>query len=112
MDANFDEMMASLCGESCFMDELKAAAFEVLLLNPGIEQGDWSSNLVENYPTEVVDALGTSPEEVFAALADLWDDVYFDPATGMEKSFSDWAQTFCNEKATDLYYALVEAKKG
>lgn len=94
-----------------FMEELKSAAFEVLLTNPGSDESDWANELVNNYGTEVVDALGTIPEEVFASLADLWEDVYFDRATGMEKTFQEWADTFCNEHTIDLYYQLVEAKK-
>lgn len=38
------------------LDELKAAAFEVLLLNPGSEMADWQQTLVLQYGTEVVDA--------------------------------------------------------
>jgi hypothetical protein len=55
------------------MNELKAAAFEFLLLNPGSEFGDWQQGLIEQYPTEVVDTLGSNPEEVYAELADLWE---------------------------------------
>lgn len=36
------------------MDDLKAAAFEYLLLNPGSEFGDWREGLIEQYPAEVV----------------------------------------------------------
>lgn len=91
-----------------FTNELKSAAFEALLLNPGSERQDWIDNLVENYGIEVVDALGNDPNEVFADLADLWDDVYLDPASGIEKSYSDWAETLCNEQTVDLYYELIE----
>lgn len=97
--------------EDTSLDELKTAAFEVLLLNPGSEQADWSSILVEDYSIEVVDALGSEPFEVFASLADLWEDVYLDPATGIEKSYEDWAITFCNQQTVELYYELVEARK-
>lgn len=64
--------------------ELKAAAFEYLLLNPGSEFGDWKQGLISDYPTEVVDALGNNPEEVYADLADLWESDYADPKTGIE----------------------------
>ena len=79
------------------MDELKAAAFEYLLLNPGSEFGDWQQGMIEQYPTEVVDALGSNPEEVFADLADLWGSDYTDPKTGMEQKLSEWAMSFANE---------------
>lgn len=45
------------------LEELKAAAFEVLRLNPGCEQSDWAKILVEQYGTEVVDAYGKDPAE-------------------------------------------------
>jgi hypothetical protein len=93
------------------MDELKAAAFEFLLLNPGSEFSDWQQGLIEQYPTEVVDALGSNPEEVYAELADLWQDDYCDPTTGIEQSYDEWAQSFCNEYSVGIYYYLVDACK-
>ncbi len=54
------------------LEELKAAAFEVLRLNPGCEQSDWAKILVEQYGTEVVDAYGKDPAEAYASLEDLW----------------------------------------
>lgn len=91
------------------MDELKAAAFEYLLLNPGSEFGDWQQGMIEQYPTEVVDALGSNPEEVFADLADLWETDYTDPKTGMEQKLSEWAMSFANEYSVGVYYFLVDA---
>lgn len=91
------------------MDELKAAAFEYLLLNPGSEFGDWRQGMIEQYPTEVVDALGSNPEEVFADLADLWETDYTDPKTGMEQKLSEWAMSFANEYSVGVYYFLVDA---
>lgn len=90
------------------MDELKAAAFEFLLLNPGSEFGDWQQGLIEQYPTEVVDALGSDPEEVYADLADLWETDYTDPKTGMEQKLSEWAMSFANEYSVGVYYFLVD----
>lgn len=93
------------------MSELKAAAFEYLLLNPGSEFGDWRQGLIEQYPSEVVDALGTDPEDVYAALADLWDyGEYEDQATGICERFRDWAEYFATERSVKLYYMLVEAR--
>lgn len=94
---------------STLMDELKAAAFEYLLLNPGSEFGDWQQGLIEQYPTEVVDALGSNPEEVFADLADLWETDYTDPKTGIEQKLSEWAISFANEYSVGVYYFLVDA---
>lgn len=90
------------------MDELKAAAFEYLLTNPGSEFGDWRQGLISDYPTEVVDALGTNPEEVNAALAKLWETDYEDEQTGMCCSFAEWAEYFVTEKSVELYNRLVE----
>lgn len=93
------------------MDELKSAAFEYLLLNPGSEFSDWQKGLIEEYPTEVVDALGNNPHEVYADLADLWESEYLDPTTGLEQKYSEWAMSFANEYATGVYYFLVDACK-
>lgn len=91
------------------MAELKAAAFEYLLLNPGSEFGDWQNGLISDYPTEVVDALGNNPNEVFASISDLWESDYEDPKTGIEQKFSEWAMAFANEYAVGIYYYLVDA---
>lgn len=90
------------------MDELKDAAFEYLLLNPGSEFGDWQQGLIEDYPTEVVDALGNNPDEVYSSLADLWEDDYEDPKTGIEQRLCDWALAFATEQSVNIYYKLVE----
>lgn len=90
------------------MDELKAAAFEYLLLNPGSDFGDWQKGLIEDYSTEVVDALGNNPSEAYSDLADLWEREYLDPKTGMEQKFSEWAESFANESAVGVYYYLVD----
>lgn len=91
------------------MDELRDAAFEYLLLNPGSEFGDWQNGLIQEYPTEVVDALGNNPNEVYSDLADLWEREYLDSKTGMEQKFSEWAMSFANEHAVGVYYFLVDA---
>ncbi len=89
-------------------DELKEAAFEYLLLNPGTEFGDWQQSLISDYPTEVVDALGTDPEEVYAALADMWDsEDYEDTETGECHTFKDWA----TDRSVELYDKLAEVKR-
>lgn len=89
------------------LDELKAAAFEVLLLNPGIEQGEWAKILIEQYGTEVVDAYGNNPYEVFADLADLWETPYCDRRSGLEYPFAQWAVALANEAAVQMYYDLT-----
>lgn len=93
------------------MDELREAAFEYLLLNPGSEFGDWQQGMIAGYPAEVVDALGADPEEVYASLADLWEDDYEDPNSGMCRPLKDWADYFATERSVKLYNMLVEEKR-
>lgn len=103
----FDPFSGDLSDDSRAV--LREAAFEYLLLNPGSEFGDWQQGLISDYPTEVVDALGTNLEEVYAELADLWESDYEDSKTGIEQKFSEWAMSFANENAVGIYYYLVDA---
>lgn len=91
------------------LQELKDAAFECLLIHPGSEFADWRNNLIEQYPAEVVDALGNIPDEVYAGLADLWETDYTDPNTGLCQAYKEWAEAFTNEAAVGIYYHHVEA---
>lgn len=91
--------------------ELKASAFEALLLNPGSEYGDWKQTLIDEYATEVVDAFGCNPEDAEASLSDLWETPYEDTASGLEYTFSTWAEAFCNEASVQMYYNMIEKLK-
>ena len=92
-----------------FKQELKEAAWNVLHDNPGSDYSDWEQTLLEQYPTEVVDALGTSPEDVFAQLADWWENwTYEDENTGICETFQDWSLIFANEQTVMLYEQLAE----
>lgn len=91
------------------MDELRAAAFEVLLLNPGSDQNDWAMTLIGQYGCNVVDAYGDNPPEVFHCLADLWDAPYYDPNSGLEYCFKEWALAFFTEEGVRMYYDLTGA---
>lgn len=102
-----DEVSEVFCG-CCSLDELKAAAFEVLRLNPGCEQSDWARILVEQYGTEVVDAYGKDPAEAYASLADLWESPYLDEVSGLEYDFKTWAEAFSTDAAVQMYYDLTE----
>lgn len=94
-----------------FFQELKEAAWNVLHENPGCEYGDWVNILVEQYPAEIVDALGANPPEVFAALSDLWDcDDYTDEDTDECHTFAEWSEYFATERSVELYDALAEAR--
>ena len=94
--------------ESDTLEELKAAAFEVLRLNPGCEQSDWAKILVEQYGTEVVDAYGKDPAEAYASLEDLWKSPYLDEVSGLEYDFKTWAEAFATDAAVQMYYDLTE----
>lgn len=111
-DTEFDNRLESLMAEvsgttDVMLDELKAAAFEALLLYPGSEEGDWAQTLVEQYASEVVDAYGGDPEDAYASLEGLWETPYKDPNSGLEHTFSTWAECFCNESSVQMYYDLT-----
>ena len=97
---------------SDFYAELKKAAWNILHENPGTDFGDWQMMLIEQYPTEVVDALGTNPSEVFAELSDWWDSMdYDDGVLEIPHTFREWAEYFATERSVELYGLLVEAKR-
>ena len=99
------------CTEDEFNAELKEAAWNILHENPGSDFGDWQDLLIEQYPTEVVDALGTNPPEVYAQLSDWWETMdYDDGVLETSYSFRDWAEYFATERSVELYDLLVEAK--
>lgn len=97
---------------SDFYAELKEAAWNILHENPGTDFGDWQMMLIEQYPTEVVDALGTNPPEVFAELSDWWDCMdYDDGVMEIPHTFREWAEYFATERSVELYDLLVETKR-
>ena len=104
-----NEVSEVFCGY-CSLDELKAAAFELLLLNPGCDQAEWADILVGQYGTEVVDAYGKDPAEAYASLEDLWESPYLDEVSGLEYDFKTWAEAFATDAAVQMYYDLIERK--
>lgn len=95
-----------------FYADLKEAAWNILHENTGTDFGDWQMMLIEQYPTEVVDALGTNPPEVFAELSDWWDCMdYDDGVMEIPHTFREWAEYFATERSVELYDLLVEAKR-
>ena len=95
-----------------FYADLKEAAWNILHENPGTDFGDWQMMLIEQYPTEVVDALGTNPPEVFAELSDWWDCMdHDDGVMEIPHTFREWAEYFATERSVELYDLLVEAKR-
>lgn len=55
-----------------FLGELKDATQKVWRDNPGITFEEWRHTLMEQYPAEIVDALGTDEKEVNSQLYGLW----------------------------------------
>lgn len=107
MDGNWP-----FCGTNAFNCELKQAGWNILHENPGSEFGDWERMLLEQYPAEVVDALGADPVEALALLSDWWTGVdYEDEQTGMCLSFSEWAEYFATDWSVELYDLLAEARR-
>ena len=100
------------CTEDEFNAELKEAAWNILHENPGTDFGDWQDMLIEQYPTEVVDALGTNPPEVYAQLSDWWETMdYDDGVLETSYSFRDWAEYFATDRSVERYDLLGEAKR-
>lgn len=95
-----------------FYAELKEAAWNILHENPGTDFGDWQNMLIEQYPTEVVDALGSNSFDVFAELTDWWNCMdYDDGVLEIPYTFQNWAEYFATERSVELYDLLVEAKR-
>lgn len=98
--------------EPIFFNELKHASWNILYENPGTDYSDWIAMLTEQYPAEVVDALGSDPNEVYPALADLWDTgCYEDAETGECHTFKEWAEYFATNRSIELYNMPIEAKR-
>jgi len=111
-EANEENQEEELDDEVDFYSELKEVAWSILHENPGTDFGDWQDILIEQYPTEVVDALGTNPFDVFAELSDWWESMgYDDGITDLCYTFRDWAEYFATERSVELYDLLVEAKR-
>lgn len=95
-----------------FYGELKQAAWNVLHENPGYGFDEWVQTLIDQYPSEVVDAVGSHPAETYASLADMWDSKdYEDPETGECHSFQRWSDYFATDESVELYDLLAEAKR-
>ena len=106
-EKQLDEMMKQQTLQDEAQRELEDAAFEALLLNPGLDRGDWVQILVEQYSAEVVDAYGNNPLVVFPALEDLWEEQYYDENSQQERAFFEWARAFSTEESVEMYYGLI-----
>lgn len=64
--------------------ELKEAAWNILQEHPGIAFDDWQRMLIEQYPLEVVDALGVDPHSTYVQFVDLWNSVHHEEIEKVE----------------------------
>lgn len=94
--------------EPDFYGELKQCAWNVLHENPGTDMDEWIDILMRQYPTEVVDAIGSHPAETYASLCEMWQDEYTDPETGECNTFWQWAMKFSSYSAIDRYDKAAE----
>ena len=96
---------------SDFVGELQEAAWAVLKSNPGTGMAEWIELLFEQYPAEVIDALGTDEETVRGTLSWWWTcEVFTDKKTGMTETYRDWAAYFSTERSVKLYEMLSDAR--
>lgn len=89
-----------------FLDELRNAAFEVLLLHPATTRETWVQLLMEQYAMEVTDALGTDEETTRERLNKMWGEDYTDTA-GETRSYADWAALLATENDINNYYKSI-----
>ena len=88
------------------LNELRNAAFEVLLLHPGTTRETWVQTLMEQYPAEVTDALGTDTETTRERLNKMWGEDYTDTA-GVTRSYAEWAALLATENDITEYYKTI-----
>lgn len=92
-------------------DDLRKIAFDAIYKYRCEDCESWINTIINNYPHEVVDALGNNPPDVFAELTDLWSTMdYEDPRTGICLTYRDWAEYFSNEFSHLIYDELVKSK--
>lgn len=89
------------------LDELKAAAFEMLLLHPGSSHDEWAAGLIHQCGTELTDVYGSEPKKIHEGLAALWHQPYYDENSGMEYELNKWAEAFATEASVQMYYDLT-----
>ena len=89
-----------------FLDELRNAAFEVLLLHPASTRETWVQTLMEQYPAEVTDALGTDIKQTRERLIKMWGEDYTDTA-GVTRSYAEWAAILATEEDINNYYKTI-----
>ena len=89
------------------LDELKAAAFEVLLLHPGCNCARWATILTEQYGTELIDAFGSDGEKIHSSLMKLWRSRYHDGNSGLTWTYETWAKAFATGESVQMFYDMI-----
>ena len=93
------------------LDDLRVAAFEVLLLHPGCTYDLWEAILLGQYGTELVDAYGKDMNKIHSSLMELWKRPYLDKSCGLEYDYKTWAEVFATEAAVKMYYDMKKVVK-
>lgn len=93
------------------IEELKHAAFEVLLTNPGIDDKEWVGNLLLRYSSEVIDAFGREPEKIHSSLFKLWKTDYHDNLSRLTRTFEEWSKAFSTEESVSMYQEMIGMSK-
>ena len=89
------------------LDVLKEIAFDILKEEKGCDFCIWQDTLLKDYTTEVMDAFGENPYDVYPALSDLWETPYFDKNSGLEYTFMEWALAFATDESVRMYYDMI-----
>ena len=106
------DLLAQAFRKSDERTQLEDTAFSIIKDGEGIECGEWVSELITNYPDEVMAVFDGDPMDIEMLLSDMWDcDNYEDGKTGLSMSWSDWATFFSNDVSFRVYDALVEERK-
>lgn len=87
--------------EDEFLADLKQAAWTVVKENPGIDCCGWINMLIQQFPAEVVDALGTNPYEVHHILTDWWESEDYTDPDGVNDTFRELSEYYCRDIADD-----------
>lgn len=99
------------------IDALKEAAWRVVKRNPGIDCSEWIDTLIREYPTRVVDVLGTDPQDVYHVLTDWWESEDYTDPDGVNDTYQGLSEYYycdvdylheCLSKAEHKIYELSQ----
>lgn len=91
--------------------ELREGAWLILHNEPGFDREEWKRELINQYPTEVVDTFGTDPAQAYATMDGWWEsETYEDENTGLCETYQGWSLIFANEKSVMVFDELSRLK--